>query len=185
MNELPAILVGMALANEFVLVRFPAPAPGHGAARRITLAVLIAVVLTAAMSWLVVTRLLDPFGLFDLALITVILTAAAVAPLAVWLATRLGAAGYNRAELTLVGINTGMLAVLLLVVEKLATLSSALLWSAGLAVVFSGISALLASLRRRFEAQQVPALLRGPAIALVTAGFLTLALTGLAGVLPQ
>lgn len=188
-TELPAILVGIALANEFVLVRFPSPVPARvAAAGRITLAVTLSLVLAAMLSWMLLTWILAPFGASELALLSVVLAATIATPVTVSLLEQAGRAGnghFQRPELALIGIDCGMLVVVLLFTEKLATLTSAMLWAASIGVFFSGISALFASLRQRFDTPDVPAPLRGAALAMVTAGFLTLALSSLAAVLPD
>lgn len=188
-TELPAILVGIALANEFVLVRFPAPVPARvAAAGRITLAVTLSLVLAALLSWFLLRHVLAPFGAAELALVSVVLAAAIAAPLTVALLGRPARARhghFQRPELTLIGIDCGMLAVVLLLAGKLDTAPHAMLWAAGIGMLFSCISALFASLRPRFDAAEVPAPLRGVALALVTGGFLSLALGGLFAVLPD
>lgn len=188
-TELPAIVVGIALANEFVLVRFPAPVPARvAAAGRITLAVTLSLVMAALLSWFLLHHVLAPFGAAELALVSVVFAAALAAPLTITLLERSARARHShfqRPELALIGIDCGMLAVVLLLAGKLDTAPHALLWATGIGVVFSGISTLFASLRPRLDASEVPAPLRGVALALVTGAFLTLALGELFAVLPD
>lgn len=185
MGDMPAILVGIALANDYLLERSGAEHRVAAAARG-GLAVTLALVLAAPIAAMLNTRVIAPLGVPELALVLVALVATATAPAADWLLARVASQlpPAPAPRMAYVGIECAMLAILLLVTQRLQSVPGALGWSLGTGVAYGALAALFASLRPRFDDPALPAALRGPPIALVTAGLLTLVLSGLAGMLP-
>lgn len=184
MVEFPAILIGLVLANEFLL-RPPLALPRHSDAERLSagLALTLSLVLAAVLSWGLQSRVLAALGMPELALVVVALAAITATASVTRLVDLAGSAATVRSVAIVNCANCMALAVLLLVTGKLSGLASAITWAIGTGLGFALATVLFASLRERLAAEEVPAPVRGPAIALVTAAFLALALTGMAGIL--
>jgi electron transport complex protein RnfA len=78
-----------------------------------------------------------------------------------------------------------MLGLALYSATQLETIAQALLYGFGAAVMLALLSASFAALRERIDAADVPIAFRGIPLALITAGFMALALMGFAGMVQQ
>jgi electron transport complex protein RnfA len=78
-----------------------------------------------------------------------------------------------------------MLGLALYSATALETLTQALLYGVGAAVMLAVLSASFAALRERLDTADVPIVFRGIPLALITAGFMALALMGFAGMVQQ
>jgi len=83
--------------------------------------------------------------------------------------------------LPLITTNCAVLGVALLSVQQGHGLFEAALYGFGASIGFSLALVLFASLRENIEIADVPALFRGPSIALMTAGLMSLAFMGFTG----
>jgi electron transport complex protein RnfA len=83
--------------------------------------------------------------------------------------------------LPLITTNCAVLGVPLLNVQADHNLVESLLFGLGGAIGFSLVLIIFASIRERLEAADVPVIFRGSAIAFVTAGLMSLAFMGFAG----
>jgi electron transport complex protein RnfA len=185
-----AIVIGLVLANQFVLARTPAAAPFalHRVALPGTLWRLLAITAVVACSttvvslldgWIIDARALGIWRLTLSALITVVLAQFAQALLA---RSRPAAETDPASDLPLVTINSVALGLtLLLNVDELSP-ARGLLYGAGTGLTFAAITAMSGSVSMRLEAADVPRAWRGAAISLITAGMLSLALLGLSGI---
>ena len=81
----------------------------------------------------------------------------------------------------LIASNCAVLGVALLNSTQQRTLLSALLYGAGAALGFGIVLTLLSGLRERLEDADVPSPFKGPAIALITAGIMSMAFFGFSG----
>ncbi|GMW08131.1 MAG: Rnf-Nqr domain containing protein [Gammaproteobacteria bacterium] len=181
MTDLATLLIGLVLANYFLLVPQLAPGgPKEATAWPAALATALALLPAAVLCWGAGKLLLAPLGLPDLASLVAVGAACLLAPVATHLVQRLPGPGTvsPSAMRALSGVNTSLLAVALLAMDRLGTLAASLAWSLLAGTGFLAVTVLFAGLRERLEAEEIPAALRGPAIALVTAGFFALALGG-------
>jgi electron transport complex protein RnfA len=187
--ELVLIVVAAALVNNFVLVQFLGLCPFMGASRRLEGAVGMALatglVLTTAsgLAYLVERVLLAPFDLEYLRLIAFILVIGAAVQLTELLVRRLSPT-LNRVlglYIPLIASNCAVLGVALLNSNASRSLLAALFYGAGAALGFGLVLAMLGGLRERLEHADVPQPFRGNAIALVTAGIMSLAFLGFSG----
>ena len=85
--------------------------------------------------------------------------------------------------LPLITTNCAVLGVALLNAGTADSLAAALAMGLGAGLGFALVMLLFASLRERLESAEVPQAFRGPAIALVTAGMMSLAFLGFAGLI--
>ena len=189
MISLLSILIGIVLVNHLVLPQlfgFDSPSSATSGAESTpatSLTTTLVLTLAIAVSWEIDTRLLQPFGLSELRLLFFMLLIAVTVPLVV-LAIRASLPARYQAQLSdlpLITINCAVVGVALLITQKQTSLFSALAWGAGTGLGFSLLLAFFARMRERLEDADVPAHFRGAGIGLVTAGMISLALSGFAG----
>lgn len=189
MTELVLIVVAAALVNNFVLVQFLGLCPFMGASRRLEGAVgmglATGLVLTTAsgLSYLVDRFLLIPFDLEYLRLVAFILVIGAAVQFTEQMIRKLSPMLHRVLGLyiPLIASNCAVLGVALLNSTASRSLVAALFYGAGAALGFGLVLALLAGLRERVEAADVPRPFQGTAIAFVTAGIMSLAFLGFTG----
>ena len=83
--------------------------------------------------------------------------------------------------LPLITTNCAVLGIPLIIVQEQHNLMEALLIGFGGAVGFSMVLIIFAGLRERLESADVPTAFRGSAIAMITAGLMSVAFMGFAG----
>lgn len=83
--------------------------------------------------------------------------------------------------LPLITTNCIVLGVVLLNVQEQHTLTQAALYGFGAGIGFSMVLAIFASLRERIAAADVPVAFQGSAVALITAGIMSMAFMGFSG----
>lgn len=189
MSELVLIIIAAALVNNFVLVQFLGLCPFMGASRRIEGAVgmglATGLVLTTAsgMSYLVDRFVLLPFELEHLRLLAFILVIGAAVQFTEQMLQKFSPLLHRVLGLyiPLIASNCAVLGVALLNSTASRSLLAALFYGAGAALGFGLVLALIAGLRDRIEAADIPRPFRGSAIALVTAGIMSLAFLGFTG----
>lgn len=189
MTELALIIVAAALVNNFVLVQFLGLCPFLGASRRLegatgmALATGLVLTLASGLSYLIERFLLVPLELEYLRLVAFILVIGAAVQLTELVLRRASPLLYRLLGLyiPLIASNCAVLGVALLNSTASRSLVAALFYGAGAALGFALVLALLAGLRERLEAADVPVPFRGTAIAFVTAGIMSLAFLGFTG----
>lgn len=189
MTELMLIVFAAALANNFVLVKFLGLCPFMGASARIetalgmSLATTFVLTLAAGLGALVEELLLQPYDLLELRLVALIIVIASAVQLTEQVLSGTSPLLYRLLGifLPLITTNCAVLAVALLNVTQGRGFLSSAGWGFCTALGFSLVLILFAAARARLETADVPRLLRGPPIALVTAGFMALAFMGFAG----
>ena len=191
MTELALILISTILVNNFVLVKFLGLCPFMGVSRKLEtatgmgLATTFVLTLSSVCSYLVDTYILIPLGIEYLRTIAFILTIAVVVQFTEMVVHKTSPVLYQVLGifLPLITTNCAVLGVALLnVQEKNGFLESAV-YGFGAAVGFSLVLSLFAAVRERVAVADVPVAFRGPAIALVTAGLMSLAFMGFAGLI--
>jgi Na+-translocating ferredoxin:NAD+ oxidoreductase subunit A len=189
MTELGLIIIAAALVNNFVLVQFLGLCPFMGASRRVEgavgmgLATGLVLTTASALSHLVENLLLIPYDLEYLRLIAFILIIGAAVQLTELLVSRFSPLLHRILGLyiPLIASNCAVLGVALLNSGASRSLLASIFYGAGAALGFGLVLSLLAGLRERLELADVPAPFRGNAIALITAGILSLAFLGFTG----
>ena len=189
MTEYALILVGTVLVNNFVLVKFLGLCPFMGVSRKLEtaigmgLATTFVLTLSSVCSYLVNEYLLRPFQLDYLQTITFILVIAAVVQFTEMVMHKTSPVLYQVLGifLPLITTNCAVLGVALLNVQQQHGFIESALYGFGAAIGFSMVLVLFAAMRERIAAADVPVALRGPAIALVTAGLMSIAFMGFSG----
>jgi electron transport complex protein RnfA len=189
MSELALILVSTVLVNNFVLVKFLGLCPFMGVSRKLetatgmALATTFVLTLSAVCSWMVQTWLLAPLGLEYLRTIAFILVIAAVVQFTEMVVHKTSPLLYQvlGIYLPLITTNCAVLGVALLNVQETHGFMESLVYGFGAAVGFSLVLVLFAGVRERVAAADVPTPFKGAAVALVTAGLMSLGFLGFAG----
>lgn len=189
MPEYLALLFSTIFVNNLVLTRFLGLCPFMGVSKRMDTALgmglATAFVLTtaAASSYIVNEYLLQPLGLHYLKTVTFILVIAAIVQFTEMVMHRTSPVLYSvlGIYLPLITTNCAVLGVALLNVQESNTFVSSILYGFGGAVGFTLVMVLFASIRERLEVADVLPSFKGAPIALVTAGFMSIAFMGFAG----
>lgn len=183
------IILATVLVNNFVLVKFLGLCPLLGASTRLetavgmSLATTFVLTLASLLSYLVDTWLLVPFGLQYLRLLSFIVIIAAAVQFTEMFVRHASPLLYQvlGIYLPLITTNCAVLGVALLNTRQSHSLGEALAYGIGAGLGFCLVMILFAGLRERLETADIPAPFRGPAIALITAGLMSMAFVGFAG----
>lgn len=189
MTELALILVATVLVNNFVLTQFLGLCPFMGVSRKVETSVGMALAtgfvltLSSVVSYLVNTWILAPLGIEYLRTIAFILVIAAVVQFTE-MVVRYTSPLLHRVLgifLPLITTNCAVLGVALLNVQQQHSFAASALYGFGAAAGFGLVLILFAGLRERLAVADVPVPFRGAAIALITAGIMSLAFMGFTG----
>jgi electron transport complex protein RnfA len=191
MAELAVILVSTVLVNNFVLVKFLGLCPFLGVSRKLetatgmSLATTFVLTLSSVCSYLANEYLLAPLGLEYLRTITFILVIAVVVQFTEMVVHKTSPLLYQVLGifLPLITTNCAVLGVALLNVQHQHSFLQSAVYGFGAAVGFSLVMILFASIRERIAVADVPEVFRGSAIALITAGLMSLAFMGFTGLI--
>lgn len=189
MSELFVILVGTALVNNFVLVRFLGLCPFLGVSRNLesaagmSLATAFVLTLSSATAYLLQEYVLAPLGLEYLRTIAFILVIAASVQLTEIMVRRTSPVLHQvlGIYIPLIATNCAVLGVALLNVQQSKGFVQSVFYGFGASAGFALVLVMFAAIRERLEAADVPAPFRGAAIALMTAGIMSLAFMGFSG----
>ena len=189
MSEILLLLVSTVLVNNFVLAKFLGLCPFMGVSSRVETATGMAIattfVLTMASlaSYLIKFFILEPFGLEYLQILSFILAIAVVVQFTEMVIQKTSPMLYRLLGifLPLITTNCAVLGVALLNVNKEHNFIESIIFGFGAAIGFSLVLILFAAIRERIAVADVPAPFQGAAISLITAGLMSLAFMGFAG----
>ncbi len=189
MTEFALILISTVLVNNFVLVKFLGLCPFMGVSRKLetaigmALATTFVLTLSSICSYLVNTYLLAPFELEYLRTITFILVIAAVVQVTEMVVHKTSPLLYQvlGIYLPLITTNCAVLGVALLNVQQEYDFFQSAAYGFGASIGFSMVLILFAALRERITVADVPIPFQGAAIALITAGLMSMAFMGFSG----
>lgn len=191
MTEYALILVSTVLVNNFVLVKFLGLCPFMGVSRKLETAMGMALAtgfvltLSSVCSYIANRYLLAPLGLEMLQTLTFILVIAVVVQFTEMVVHKTSPVLYNVLGifLPLITTNCAVLGVALLNVQEQHSFMESFFYGFGAAGGFSLVLILFAAMRERLSVADVPDLFQGAPIALVTAGLMSLAFMGFAGLI--
>ena len=183
------ILVSTVLVNNFVLVQFLGLCPFMGVSSRLetamgmSLATTFVLTLASLCSYLTYTYLLEPFGLEFLQTISFILVIAFVVQFTEMVVHKTSPLLHKVLGifLPLITTNCAVLGVALLNIKKANGFIESILYGFGAAIGFSLVLVLFAAMRERITVADVPAPFKGAAIAMISAGIVSLAFMGFTG----
>jgi electron transport complex protein RnfA len=189
MSDLLLLAIGASLVNNFVLTNFLGLCPFIGVSRRfeaaagMALATLFVLTLASGLSHAAWHWLLEPLGLEYLRILVFILLIAAVVQLAELVIRSTSPLLHELLGvfLPLITTNCAVLGVALLNLDRQHGLLQSLVFGAAAGAGFGLALLLLAALRERLDADDVPSAFRGAPITLITAGLMALAFMGFSG----
>ncbi len=189
MSEYALIFLSTVLVNNFVLVKFLGLCPFMGVSRQLEPAMGMAaattfvLTLSATLSFVVDSLLLVPFGLEYLRVISFILVIAVVVQFTEIMVRATSPLLHQvlGIYLPLITTNCAVLGVALLNVRQAHSLTESMLFGFGAAAGFSLVLVLFAAIRERLNGADIPRPFQGAAISLITAGLMSLAFMGFAG----
>lgn len=189
MTEYLLILVSTILVNNFVLVKFLGLCPFISVSTKLEtamgmgLATTFVLTLSAVLSYLTNEYLLIPLGLEFLRLIVFILVIAVVVQFTEMVVHKTSPVLYQVLGifLPLITTNCIVLGVALLNVQQKYNFLESAIYGFGSAIGFSLVLALFAAVRERVAVADVPIVFKGAPITLFTAGIMSIAFMGFAG----
>ena len=189
MSELFLILVGTVLVNNFVLVRFLGLCPFLGVSRNLeaaagmSLATTFVLTLSSASAYLLHEYVLVPLQIEYLKTIGFILVIATSVQFTEIMVRRISPVLHQvlGIYIPLIATNCAVLGVALLNVQQSSGFAQSVFYGFGAAAGFALVLVMFAAIRERLEAADVPKPFRGTAIALMTAGIMSLAFMGFEG----
>lgn len=189
MSEFALIFLSTVLVNNFVLVKFLGLCPFMGVSRQLESAMGMAaattfvLTLSATLGFIVDSLLLVPFDLVYLRVISFILVIAVVVQFTEVMVKATSPLLHQvlGIYLPLITTNCAVLGVALLNVREAHGLMESVLFGFGAAVGFSLVLVLFAAMRERLNGADIPRPFKGASISLVSAGLMSLAFMGFAG----
>ncbi|WP_025323402.1 electron transport complex subunit RsxA [Deferrisoma camini] len=193
MAALGLLFLSAVLVNNFVLARFLGICPFLGVSKRtetavgMSLAVLFVMTVAGVVTWFLQTLVLVPLRLEYLQTIAFILVIAALVQL-VEMVVQYASPALHQALgifLPLITTNCAVLGLAVLNVQKGHGFLETVVFSVGASLGFGLALVLFSGMRERIAVADVPKAFQGTAVALVTAGLLSLAFLGFAGLVKQ
>jgi len=189
--EYIVIIIAAIFVNNIVLNHFLGICPFMGVSRKLetaigmALATTFVLTLSSVSSYLVNEYILVPLGIEYMQTIMFILVIAVVVQFTEMVVHKTSPLLYNVLGifLPLITTNCAVLGVALLNVQEQNNFMQSLFYGFGAAVGFSLILIMFAALRERINAADVPEVFQGVSIALMTAGIMSMAFMGFAGLI--
>lgn len=189
LTDYSILLIGAVLVNNFVLVQFLGLCPFMGVSNKVetamgmSLATTFVLTLASALSFLTHNLLLEPLGLEYLRTISFILVIAVVVQFTEMVVRKTSPLLHQvlGVYLPLITTNCAVLGVALLNINQNHNFVESLLYGFGAAIGFSIVLVLFSALRERLAVADVPEPFQGAAIGMITAGLMSLAFMGFAG----
>ena len=189
MTEYFLLLISTVLVNNFVLVKFLGLCPFMGVSSKVETAIgmsfatTFVLTLASASSYIVNEFLLTPLGLDYLRTLCFILVIAVVVQSTEMVIHKTSPVLYRVLGifLPLITTNCAVLGVALLNVNEQHTFIESIVYGFGAAAGFSLVLILFSAMRERINVADVPLPFRGAAIAMITAGLMSLAFMGFSG----
>lgn len=189
MSEYLLILLGTALVNNVVLVKFLGLCPFMGVSNKLDtaigmgLATTFVLTLASLAGWLLEHFVLMPLGIGFLRILSFILVIAAVVQFTEMVIRKTSPVLYQLLGifLPLITTNCAVLGVALLNVQEDNGFVASLVYGLGSSLGFTLVMVMFAGIRERLALSSVPAAFAGAPIGFVAAGLLSLAFMGFAG----
>lgn len=183
------LFIGTVLVNNFVLVKFLGLCPFMGVSKKLESAIGMGMATTFVMtlasicSWIINAFILVPLDLVYLRTMTFILVIAVVVQFTEMMVRKTSPALYRLLGifLPLITTNCAVLGVALLSINMNQNFMQSALYGFSAALGFSLVMVLFAAIRERLLVANVPLPFKGNAIALITAGLMSLAFMGFSG----
>lgn len=189
MTDYLLLLVGTVLVNNFVLVKFLGLCPFMGVSSKtetaigMSYATTFVMTLASLLSYLVKTYVLSPLGLDYLTTMTFILVIAVVVQFTEMVVHKTSANLYRSLGifLPLITTNCAVLGVALLNMYEQHNFLESIVYGFSAALGFSLVLIMFSAMREKLANADVPTPFKGSAIAMITAGLMSLAFMGFTG----
>jgi electron transport complex protein RnfA len=189
MTDYLLLLVGTVLVNNFVLVKFLGLCPFMGVSSRtetaigMSFATTFVMTIASLLSYIVNTYILAPLGLEYLTTMMFILVIAVVVQFTEMVVHKTSANLYRLLGifLPLITTNCAVLGVALLNIYEQHNFLESIVYGFGAAVGFSLVLIMFSAMREKLANADVPKPFKGSAIAMITAGLMSLAFMGFTG----
>lgn len=188
--NLLVILISTSLISNVVLCQFLGLCPFLGVSKKVDTAigmgaaVIFVITVASAITWLIYSFVLTPLNLTYLQTIVFILVIAALVQLVEMILKKSIPSLYQAlgVYLPLITTNCAVLGVALINVQKEYNFIESLISGFGTAVGFTISITILAGIREKIENNDVPNSFKGMPIVLITAGLMSIAFMGFAGI---
>ena len=189
MSEFLIILISAVLVNNFVLARFLGICPFLGVSKKtdtalgMGMAVIFVMTIASVVTWIIQRAVLTPFDLQYLQTVMFILVIASLVQLVEMVIQKMSPVLYQALGiyLPLITTNCAVLGVAVLTIQKDFNFVETTFFGFGASLGFTIALVLFSGLRERIALADVPRVFQGTAIALITAGLLSLAFMGFTG----
>lgn len=189
MTDYLLLLISTVLVNNFVLVKFLGLCPFMGVSSRtetaigMSFATTFVLTLASMLSYLVNTYLLAPLGLEYLTTMAFILVIAVVVQFTEMVVHKTSANLYRLLGifLPLITTNCAVLGVALLNIYEQHNFLQSIVYGFGAAAGFSLVLIMFSAMREKLANADIPKPFQGSAIAMITAGLMSLAFLGFTG----
>lgn len=189
--ELVSLFIASILINNFILHYFLGICPFLGVSKKIDaalsmgLAVTFVMAITAVVSWVINHKILIPYGLDYLQIVSFILVIASLVQFVEMFIRRTSPPLYQAMGiyLPLITTNCAIMGLALLEALKNYNFVEAVVFGVGSGLGFTLAIVLMAAIREQLDLADVPKPLRGAGIALIVAGIMALAFLGFSGMI--
>ncbi|MCB2217749.1 electron transport complex protein RnfA [Desulfofustis glycolicus] len=183
------LAISSTFVNNILLAQYLGHCPFLGVSKRIgtalgmAAAIIFVTILSAIFTWSTFTYVLRPYGLEFLQTLTFILIIASLVQLVEIILKKKSKALYNAlgVYLALITTNCAVMGVALLITRKELGFIEMLVFAIASSVGYALALLLFAGHRERLQISAIPKSMQGTAIALVTAGIMSLAFIGFRG----
>lgn len=189
MTEIILLLIATVLVNNFVLVQFLGLCPFMGVSGKLETAIgmsaatTFVLTLASVSSYLINQYVLVPLNLMALRTLSFILVIAVVVQFTEMVVHKTSPTLYRLLGifLPLITTNCAVLGVALLNITEQHNFIQSIFFGLGAALGFSMVLILFSAIRERIAAADVPIAFQGAAVAMITAGLMSLAFMGFTG----
>lgn len=188
MTELFTMFITAVLINNVILSQFLGMCPFMGVSKKqvrrsMGVAVIFVIVVASIVTYGIYYLVLDPLGITYMDLLTFILVIASLVQLTEMIIKKSSPALYRSlgVYLPLITTNCVVLNVALENIKQGYNFAEMLTYSIAIPVGFTLVLYIFATIRERLDAAKTPAAFKGNPIALIVAGIMAIAFSGLAG----
>jgi len=191
MTKILILVISAIFVNNIVVTQFLGICPFLGVSKKVDSAIGMGAAVTfvlglaSAISWLVQKYILNPFGIGYLQTIAFILVIAALVQFVEMVVRKFSPSLYNAlgVYLPLITTNCVVLGVAIININENYNIIEAFINGVANALGFTLALVLFAGIRERLDYADIPKCFKGIPIALVTAGLMSIAFMGFAGLL--
>jgi len=190
-NDLIVIFLGMALINNFILVRFLGLCPFFGVSKQLGsafsmgIAVTFVMTIAALATWLIRTYILIPFDIEYMYIVIFILVIATLVQIIELFIKKTNAQLYFAfgIYLPLITTNCAVLGITLINRIEGFSLSGSVIAALGAGLGFTMVLAMMSGIREKLETANTPKSMKGLPLAFIIATLLGLAFSGFGGMI--